>query len=67
MYRISSLQKKLLLAALSLPVAAIAMAQDAANTAQKTVASSYNQLAILLVILYRGARLRYLGHGPGTG
>ncbi|MFN8244442.1 MAG: cbb3-type cytochrome c oxidase N-terminal domain-containing protein [Ferruginibacter sp.] len=51
MYRISSLQKKLLLAALSLPVAAIAMAQDAANTAQKTVASSYNQLAILLVIL----------------
>lgn len=51
MYRISSLQKKLLLAALSVPVAAVAMAQDAANTAQKTIASSYNQLAILLVIL----------------
>lgn len=51
MYLISSMQKKLMLAALSIPAAATVMAQDAANTAQKTVTSSYNQLATLLVIL----------------
>jgi len=48
---LKSIQKKLLLAVLSLPVAIAAMAQDAAKTAANTQTSGYNQLAILLVIM----------------
>ena len=50
MYFISSIKKKMLLAVLSIPVATIAMAQDAAKTAEKTVVSENNQLAYLLII-----------------
>jgi len=48
---ISSIKKKIFLAAISLPMAQVILAQNAATTAEKTVASGNNQLAVLLVIM----------------
>jgi cytochrome c oxidase cbb3-type subunit 3 len=48
---ISSIKKKLFLAALSLPMAQVILAQNAATTAEKTVTSGNNQLAVLLVVM----------------
>jgi len=48
---ISAIRKKIILIALSIPAAAAVMAQDASKAAEKTVASSNNQLAMLLAIM----------------
>ena len=47
----SSIQKKILLVLFCMPVVTSCLAQDAANTAGKTLQPGNNQLAILLAII----------------
>ncbi len=48
---IKSIKQKIILTVLSLPVGAFTVAQQTNPVAEKTVASGYNQLAILLMIM----------------